>query len=203
MELLEFESLQRAHPVFARFLTSSSAASPSVSRPPPPSATVTASSSPNAGSSSSFSSSISPDEECRGIGYLVLPEDLRSGVERHAPATLTKRIPSHNKGFQLLRKMGWQEDSGLGKHEQGRREPVPLLENMGTLGVGQREEYETTSTLATEKRKRLEVELEETDDLKVGGLLSIGCVCVCVCMCVCVWWVERRCSYGELFLFVF
>jgi len=62
--------------------------------------------------------------------------------------------------------MGWNREQGLGKHQQGRVEPIPLRQHLGTVGVGQREEYDATSTLATEQRKLLETEREETEELK-------------------------------------
>lgn len=35
-------------------------------------------------------------------------------------------IPSENKGFKLLEKMGWSKGEGLGKDSQGDKEPVSI-----------------------------------------------------------------------------
>ena len=37
---------------------------------------------------------------------------------------LSTKINSENKGFKLLKSMGWQEGEGLGKEGAGRTEPV-------------------------------------------------------------------------------
>ncbi len=87
--------------------------------------------------------------------------------------------------------MGWRKGQGLGRHENGIKEPVnilcvPLLllpcysvlniilislkvrlnSSYGLLGIGKAAEYDMQSTEATKQRKRLEVEVQlaETDD---------------------------------------
>ncbi|CAH0695830.1 unnamed protein product [Spodoptera exigua] len=45
-------------------------------------------------------------------------------------------IAADNKGFKLLEKMGWNKGEGLGKDNQGGTEPVPLVSNEGTTGLG-------------------------------------------------------------------
>ncbi|KAM3963333.1 LOW QUALITY PROTEIN: uncharacterized protein ACR2FA_002700 [Aphomia sociella] len=45
-------------------------------------------------------------------------------------------IAPENKGFKLLEKMGWSKGEGLGKDNQGDTEPVPLISNEGTAGLG-------------------------------------------------------------------
>ncbi len=85
--------------------------------------------------------------------------------------------------------MGWREGQGLGRQENGIKEPVnnlyvPLLllpwniildiqipfkvrlnNSYGLLGIGKASEYDTQSTEATKQRKHLEVEVQlaETD----------------------------------------
>ncbi len=85
--------------------------------------------------------------------------------------------------------MGWRKGRGLGRQENGIKEPVnnlyvPLLllpwnivlnilispkvrlnNSYGLLGIGKAAEYDTQSTEATKQRKRLEVEVQlaETD----------------------------------------
>ncbi|XP_026320635.1 angiogenic factor with G patch and FHA domains 1 isoform X1 [Hyposmocoma kahamanoa] len=45
-------------------------------------------------------------------------------------------IAPENKGFKLLEKMGWSKGEGLGKDSQGDTEPIPLVGNEGTVGLG-------------------------------------------------------------------
>ncbi|XP_045777208.1 angiogenic factor with G patch and FHA domains 1 isoform X2 [Maniola jurtina] len=45
-------------------------------------------------------------------------------------------IAPENKGFKLLEKMGWSKGEGLGKDNQGDREPIPIVSNEGTTGLG-------------------------------------------------------------------
>ncbi|XP_077295160.1 uncharacterized protein LOC143917461 isoform X2 [Arctopsyche grandis] len=51
-------------------------------------------------------------------------------------ASLDTTIASTNKGFKLLQKMGWSVGDGLGKTAQGNTDPVKLLSNVGTSGLG-------------------------------------------------------------------
>jgi hypothetical protein len=75
-------------------------------------------------------------------------------------------LDERNVGYQLLLKMGWKK-AGLGKREDGRVDPIPLFfrEKTDFLGVGKHEEYHTYSELATEHRRALETEKEETEEL--------------------------------------
>ncbi len=100
-------------------------------------------------------------------------------------------LVSGSRGFKILHKMGWRKGQGLGRHENGIKEPVnilcvPLLllpcylvlniilislkvrlnSSYGLLGIGKAAEYDMQSTEATKQRKRLEVEVQlaETDD---------------------------------------
>jgi hypothetical protein len=46
-------------------------------------------------------------------------------------------IPINSKGYQLLRDaLHWNEESGLGKSEQGRLFPIPTLVKRNRLGLG-------------------------------------------------------------------
>uniref|UniRef100_A0ACD5TJB2 Uncharacterized protein n=1 Tax=Avena sativa TaxID=4498 RepID=A0ACD5TJB2_AVESA len=48
-------------------------------------------------------------------------------------------IGSSNIGFQLLKKSGWKEGSGLGAQEQGRLEPVETRVKNNKRGLGSKE----------------------------------------------------------------
>ncbi|KAJ0174175.1 hypothetical protein K1T71_010321 [Dendrolimus kikuchii] len=62
------------------------------------------------------------------------------GSSHHSEKTqstdLETSIAPENKGFKLLEKMGWSKGEGLGKDNQGDTEPVPLISNEGTSGLG-------------------------------------------------------------------
>ncbi|CAN6310641.1 unnamed protein product [Urochloa humidicola] len=48
-------------------------------------------------------------------------------------------IGSSNIGFQLLKKSGWKEGTGLGAQEQGRLEPVETRVKNNKRGIGSKE----------------------------------------------------------------
>ncbi|CAK1584605.1 unnamed protein product [Parnassius mnemosyne] len=62
------------------------------------------------------------------------------GSSHHAEKTqstdLDTFIEPENKGFKLLEKMGWTKGEGLGKDNQGDKEPIPLVSNEGKAGLG-------------------------------------------------------------------
>ncbi|KAK9729129.1 OCRE domain [Popillia japonica] len=59
--------------------------------------------------------------------------------EKTQVASLEQCITSENKGFKLLAKMGWKEGQSLGKEGTGALEPVKLVSNIGTSGMGSKE----------------------------------------------------------------
>ncbi|KAF3791793.1 G patch domain-containing protein 11 [Nymphaea thermarum] len=52
-------------------------------------------------------------------------------------------IGSSNVGFQLLKKCGWKEGTGLGVLEQGRLEPVEAYVKNNKRGLGAEESHQT------------------------------------------------------------
>ncbi|ENN71384.1 angiogenic factor with G patch and FHA domains 1-like isoform X1 [Dendroctonus ponderosae] len=75
-------------------------------------------------------------------GYTDRAERRRNEVgsqnpyEKTKAASLDESITSENKGFKLLSKMGWKEGESLGKDGTGRIEPVKVVSNAGTAGMG-------------------------------------------------------------------
>ncbi|KAK7357947.1 hypothetical protein VNO80_17244 [Phaseolus coccineus] len=64
-------------------------------------------------------------------------------------------INSSNIGFQLLKKQGWREGTGLGVSEQGRLEPVETYIKNNKRGLG-----------AEQKKKALKVKPDRSDSSK-------------------------------------
>ncbi|GBG88820.1 hypothetical protein CBR_g48434 [Chara braunii] len=61
-------------------------------------------------------------------------------------------------------KMGWK-GQGLGKSEQGITEPIKAGARDGKLGVGKQEQDEFYTAEENVERKKLNVEVEETEDM--------------------------------------
>ena len=55
-----------------------------------------------------------------------------TGVEQ---ASLDRFLPSTNRGYALLKRMGWREQTGLGRKADGRHEPIEMTEQYATLGL--------------------------------------------------------------------
>lgn len=59
---------------------------------------------------------------------------VASSDARHwVPQDSSQPLPGSHKGAQLLKRMGWKAGEGLGKHGDGRVEPVPLIANQVAL----------------------------------------------------------------------
>ncbi|XP_047338064.1 G patch domain-containing protein 8 [Impatiens glandulifera] len=79
-------------------------------------------------------------------------------------ASLDTQLSSSNIGFRLLQKMGWK-GKGLGKDEQGITEPIRSGMRDAKLGVGKQEEDDFYTAEENIQRKKLDVELEETEEI--------------------------------------
>jgi hypothetical protein len=68
-------------------------------------------------------------------------QDLRPGYE---PASVDTALSSSNCGFRLLQKMGWQENTSLGRKGDGLLEPIAMkFRTAGdTLGIGKDTGYD-------------------------------------------------------------
>ncbi|XP_058462030.1 angiogenic factor with G patch and FHA domains 1-like [Malaya genurostris] len=81
-------------------------------------------------------------------------------AETSTAATVHKQISSENKGFQLLSKLGWSEGQALGNKIGGLKEPIKLLSNAGTSGLGSKPLLqmgtENRATLVTAKKKKIQ-----------------------------------------------
>ncbi|KAK4782042.1 hypothetical protein SAY86_016144 [Trapa natans] len=79
-------------------------------------------------------------------------------------ASMDTQLTSSNVGFRLLQKMGWK-GKGLGKDEQGIVEPIKSDMRQPKLGIGKQEEDDYFTAEENIQRKRLDVEVEETEEL--------------------------------------
>ncbi|XP_037475118.1 G patch domain-containing protein 8-like [Triticum dicoccoides] len=115
------------------------------------------------------------DEEYGG-GYDRLDEEVEFRLPRgHRPvenldtegleqASVDTQLAASNVGFRLLQKMGWKSGKGLGKNEQGILEPIKAGIRDAKLGVGKQEQDDFFTAEDNVQRKRLNVELEETEE---------------------------------------
>ncbi|XP_036307540.1 G patch domain-containing protein 8 isoform X1 [Pipistrellus kuhlii] len=81
-------------------------------------------------------------------------------------ASLDKPIESDNIGHRLLQKHGWKLGQGLGKSLQGRTDPIPIVFKYDVMGMGRMEMELDYAEDATERRRVLEVEKEDTEELR-------------------------------------
>ncbi|XP_020571385.1 G patch domain-containing protein 8 [Phalaenopsis equestris] len=79
-------------------------------------------------------------------------------------ASLDTKLTSSNVGYRLLQKMGWK-GKGLGKDEQGIVEPIKAGIRDPKLGVGKQEQDDFFTAEENVQRRKLEVELDETEEL--------------------------------------
>ncbi|WVZ83415.1 hypothetical protein U9M48_030564 [Paspalum notatum var. saurae] len=108
------------------------------------------------------------DEEEGGWEEFRLPMNHRptenldtEGLEQ---ASVHTQLTASNVGFRLLQKMGWKSGKGLGKDEQGILEPVRADIRDAKLGVGKQEEDDFFTSEENVQRKKLNIELEETEE---------------------------------------
>ncbi|CAL5028974.1 unnamed protein product [Urochloa decumbens] len=79
-------------------------------------------------------------------------------------ASVHTQLNASNVGFRLLQKMGWKTGKGLGKNEQGILEPIRADIRDAKLGVGKQEEDDFFTSEENVQRKKLNIELEETEE---------------------------------------
>ncbi|XP_047976766.1 G patch domain-containing protein 11 [Salvia hispanica] len=74
---------------------------------------------------------------------MAVDDDCSAGLgttrASHLRTSASTPIDSSNIGFQLLKKQGWKEGTGLGVSEQGRLEPIATAVKKNKRGVGAEE----------------------------------------------------------------
>ncbi|KAE8671149.1 G patch domain-containing protein 11-like isoform X2 [Hibiscus syriacus] len=78
-------------------------------------------------------------------------------------------IDSSNIGFQLLKKHGWKEGTGLGVSEQGRLEPVEAYVKNNKKGIGAEKKRKTPKSTDHGESKAINDE-EQTSRKKTKAL---------------------------------
>ncbi|KAJ3073192.1 G patch domain-containing protein 8 [Podochytrium sp. JEL0797] len=94
-------------------------------------------------------------------------EQSEDGSNSTAAASLHHPISETNAGFQMLLRLGWTRNTGLGREgRRGRLDPVPFVHKADKEGVGKTEEAEANHVDSTRKPKALESEVlaNETSD---------------------------------------
>jgi hypothetical protein len=160
-------SLPRSFP-----FPSSSSSLPSSPPPPPPPPSLSFSRHDFVHRTSLASHTHSTDTLTK-TGEELWREYERVGQERGeeeeevVSASVDTAIGEENVGYRMMLAMGWGR-GGLGKREEGRKDPIPLTfrEKRDFLGVGKHEEYTQQAADATEHRRLLEQEREETEALQ-------------------------------------
>ncbi|RYR02023.1 hypothetical protein Ahy_B06g080876 isoform C [Arachis hypogaea] len=112
-------------------------------------------------------------------------------LENVEQASLDTQLTSSNIGFKLLQKMGWK-GKGLGKDEQGIIEPIKSGMRDPRLGVGKQEEDDFFTAEENIQRRKLDIELEETEEnvRKREVCLIISFVVVLIFI---TWWLLLPC----------
>ena len=112
---------------------------------------------------------------CFSLCFTVYFTCFQAGFD---PVSTETPLGEGNRGFKLLQKMGWKENTPLGRPgSDGLLEPVTMkFRTAGdTIGIGKDTEYtEMSETAAVERRKYLEVEMDLTEDEKAARLVKHG-----------------------------
>lgn len=102
-------------------------------------------------------------------------------LENVEQASLDTQLTSSNIGFRLLQKMGWK-GKGLGKNEQGITEPIKSGIRDPKLGIGKQEEDDFFTAEENIQRRKLDIELEETEELAKKREKAAYSIYVCLLM---------------------
>ncbi|XP_055940634.1 serine-rich adhesin for platelets-like isoform X1 [Argiope bruennichi] len=81
-------------------------------------------------------------------------------------SSMTQPISQDNLGYQLLQKQGWSSGKGLGRAEQGRLDPLPIVMKEDIMGFGRMEMEMDYAEETTEKRRILETEKQDSAELQ-------------------------------------
>ncbi|KAK9761264.1 hypothetical protein K7432_013961 [Basidiobolus ranarum] len=89
---------------------------------------------------------------------------IRQTEQEKREEGLSTRIEPDNKGFELLKKMGYSEGMALGKSMPGRTEPIPIVIRTKHSGLGHEEELKRKRNAELEKMKIIEKKRKEEEE---------------------------------------
>ncbi|ORX96695.1 G-patch-domain-containing protein [Basidiobolus meristosporus CBS 931.73] len=93
---------------------------------------------------------------------------LRQAEKETREAGLSTRIEADNKGYELLKKMGYSEGMSLGRSMPGRAEPIPIVIRTKHSGLGHEEELKRKRDAELEKMKVIEKKRKEEEEEERG-----------------------------------
>ena len=117
-----------------------------------------------AGSEAAAAQPTAPPAETCAAASSVIAHDSDLVDEDAQPSNIEHHLPSWNRGYLLMLKMGWNRGMGLGRKEHGIVEPVRITEQYASLGLGKATEYDEYAVAATETRKALLAERMVDED---------------------------------------
>lgn len=92
---------------------------------------------------------------------------LRVLEDEKREAGLNAKLPETNKGFELLKKMGYKPGIGIGKSEAGPSDPLNIVKKANRLGLGfeniRKKEIPPPETSTDDFRARLKRKREMSD----------------------------------------
>jgi hypothetical protein len=106
-----------------------------------------------------YAAALAADPSAEWTLPLGAPEQSFDAASVSYVASVDRHIPADNKGYRMLRALGWGgEGTGLGVRGQGRPEPVRGFEDGTRLGLGKREEDDAHTAAENVTRRELESE---------------------------------------------
>ncbi|GIY13674.1 angiogenic factor with G patch and FHA domains 1 [Caerostris darwini] len=81
--------------------------------------------------------------------------------EKTEMASMDVHVPQNNKGYQLLKKLGWKEGDSLGVANSGISDPVSIQPWVSKAGLGCTHAETSCSSTPTDKRKKKWVKAQE------------------------------------------
>ncbi|KAL8171791.1 hypothetical protein V2J09_023595 [Rumex salicifolius] len=126
-------------------------------------------------------SNMSDDDDSSGDFRLPINQRPTENVDLDnvEQASLDTQLTSSNVGFRLLLKMGWK-GKGLGKDEQGITEPIKSGIRDPKLGIGKQEEEDYYTSGDNVQRRKLDIELEETEEVAKKREKAAYCIYACL-----------------------
>ncbi|CDW54580.1 G-patch and FHA domain containing protein [Trichuris trichiura] len=76
-------------------------------------------------------------------------------TEEMEVSSIEKPIPEKSKGFKMLTNLGWKTGAGLGKRQEGIKEPIKLRPNRSTSGLGSDVAAPCQTLTKEERQKRM------------------------------------------------